>query len=273
MEYILKTENLHVSYGGIIALRGVNISVPKGQIIAILGANGAGKTTLLKTISNSVQSNEGKVIFLGEDITKRPMEKIVMDGISHVPEGRRIFGDLTVYENLKIGAFTLKNKDILWDEIYEETKSPRLLKLYETVKQDNSNPELVLNKKEAFIQNLNYIYDLFPVLKERKQQTASTLSGGEMQMLAIARALMGSPKLLILDEPSLGLAPLIIRDIFEIIEKLKSAGISILIVEQNALQTLKIADYAYILQVGRVVREDKASVLIRDKDLIEAYLG
>ncbi len=273
MDNILKTENLHVNYGGIIALRGVSINVPKGNIVAILGANGAGKTTLLRTISNAVSSSEGKVIYEGKDITKKPMEKIVKDGISHVPEGRRIFGDLTVFENLKIGGFTVDKTIINWLEVEEEAKTKRLLQLYEKSKNELEDFEVVLSKKETFLQNLANVYKLFPVLKERKKQVASTLSGGEMQMLAIARALMGSPKLLILDEPSLGLAPLIIKDIFEIIKKLKDLGISILIVEQNALQTLKIADYAYILQVGKVVREGKAEILINDKELIEAYLG
>ena len=273
MAYILETKNLHVNYGGIIALRGVNIKVPKGQIVAILGANGAGKTTLLRTISGLVAVKDGTVHYDGKNITKRDPEKIVKDGISHVPEGRKIFGELTVYENLKIGGFTVKGEELPWSQIDELAKTKRLMKQFDTHSEDSKDPILRLNRQEMFMQNLAYVYQLFPVLKERSHQTASTLSGGEMQMLAIGRALMGSPQLLILDEPSLGLAPLIVKSIFEIVKRLKDKGISILIVEQNALQTLKIADYAYVMQIGRVVREDKADILIRDQKLIEAYLG
>ena len=273
MDYILETKNLHVNYGGILALRGVSIKVPKGQIVAILGANGAGKTTLLKTISGLVRSKEGSIHYFEKDITKKDPEKIVLDGISHVPEGRRIFGELTVYENLKIGGFTVNPEELPWSEIADEAKTKRLLKQVESKRIDNNDPLVRLNRNEMFLQNLSYVYHLFPVLKERRNQIASTLSGGEMQMLAIGRALMGSPKLLILDEPSLGLAPLIVKSIFEIVNKLKHRGISVLIVEQNALQTLKIADYAYVMQIGKVVREDKADILIRDQKLIEAYLG
>lgn len=271
MDYILKTENIHVSYGGILALKGVDIKIPKGQIVAILGANGAGKTTLLRTISGVVRSNQGQILFEGVDITKTPVEKIVKEGISHVPEGRQIFGDLSVIENLRIGAFTSVSKEMLFEQLNDEVKE--LVKLRLKRNDIKLDEVVVLNKNEVYLQNLDFVFKLFPVLKERQIQVASTLSGGEMQMLAIARALMGNPKLLILDEPSLGLAPLIIKDIFETIKNLKASGLSILIVEQNALQTLKIADYAYVLQVGNVVREDKAEVLIKDKALIEAYLG
>ncbi|WP_376739685.1 ABC transporter ATP-binding protein [Hujiaoplasma nucleasis] len=268
---MLKTEDLHVSYGGIRALRGVNINIPQGEIVAILGANGAGKTTLLRTISGLVKSEQGKVIYLDNNITKAPVEKIVKNGILHVPEGRQIFEDLSVFENLKIGAFSTEKKEMKFQNLDSDVQKLVIQRLKQLSIKDN--PTVILNKQEAFMQNLSFVYRLFPVLKERKSQIATTLSGGEMQMLAIGRALMGSPKLLILDEPSLGLAPLIIKSIFETITMLKEQGLSILIVEQNALQTLKIADYAYVLQIGKVVKEGKAKDLIKDHSLIEAYLG
>ncbi len=270
MNTILNVNNIHVAYGAIRALKGVNLTVPKGQIVAILGANGAGKTTLLKSISGIVPAQEGTITFEGNDITNIAVEKITNQGISHAPEGRQIFGDMTVLENLKIGGFTLKSDDIKGSDIPPKIRTKRIKTLIQSVGEDMP---IHLTKNEMIDFNLERVYTLFPVLFERKQQIASTLSGGEMQMLAIGRALMGNPSLLILDEPSLGLAPLIVKNIFDTIKELKLMGISVLIVEQNALQTLKISDYAYVLQLGKVVKEGKASNLIKDKELIEAYLG
>lgn len=239
---ILTVENLSVSYGVIEALKNVSIEVPEGGIVAILGANGGGKTTLLKKISGLIESQEGEVKFIDKNITKTGAEKIAKMGIVQSPEGRQVFSDLTVEENLRIGAFTIKRK-------------------------------AGVSRKEQLAKNLERVYKYFPVLQERKDQVALTLSGGEQQMLAISRALMASPKLLILDEPSLGLAPLIVRDIFNIIKEFRNEGTTILIVEQNALQTLKIADYAYVLQVGEVIIQGEAKDLIKDPKLVEAYLG
>lgn len=242
MNNILTVDNLSVSYGGVHALKGVSIKVPEGGIIAILGANGGGKTTLLKKISGLIESHAGTITYKDQDITKLSAEKISKMGIVQSPEGRQVFSDLTVEENLKIGAFTLKRKD-------------------------------GVSRKVQLANNLERVYKYFPVLKERRSQVSLTLSGGEQQMLAIARALMASPKILILDEPSLGLAPLIVRDIFNIIKEFRNEGTTILIVEQNALQTLKIADYAYVLQVGEVIIEGKAADLRKNPKLVEAYLG
>ncbi|WP_315118377.1 ABC transporter ATP-binding protein [uncultured Clostridium sp.] len=235
-EIALSIEELKVSYGSIQALKGINIKVPKGKIVALLGANGAGKTTTLKAISGIVGAGCGRIKFFDRDITKMSAEKITSLGIMQSPEGRQIFPEISVVDNLRTGAFTLKNKEQL--------------------------------KK-----NLDRVYRYFPRLKEREKQIAGTLSGGEQQMLAIGRALMSSPKLLLLDEPSLGLAPLIVRDIFKIVKEINEEGTTVLIIEQNALQTLKIADYAYVLEVGEINISGKASDLIKDKKLIEAYLG
>ena len=244
MDALLKVEDIHVSYGAIRALKGIDIIVKENSITTILGSNGAGKSTLLKTISGLVPSQSGIIEYQGQNITKLSAEKITQKGIIHVPEGRQIFGDLTVYENLMIGAFTVKKGQV------------------------ND-----LSRKEIINNNLERVYEYFPVLKERKNQLALSLSGGEQQMLAIGRALMGTPKLLILDEPSLGLAPLIVKNIFKILKQLNDEGITILIVEQNALQTLKIADYAYVIQVGNIIKHGNASEMINDPELIEAYLG
>lgn len=232
----LSIENLNVSYGNIKALKGIHIAVPEGKIVALLGANGAGKTTTLKAISGVVEVGSGNIKLFDSDITDKDAEKITSLGVIQSPEGRQVFPDLTVEENLKIGAFTVKNKNYI-------------------------------NK------NFERVYKYFPRLAERKKQSAGTLSGGEQQMLAIARALMASPKVLLLDEPSLGLAPLIVKDIFEIVKEINKEGTTVLIIEQNALQTLKIADYAYVLEVGEINIEGKANELIKDKKLIEAYLG
>lgn len=232
----LKIENLKVSYGNIKALKGINLKVPEGKIVALLGANGAGKTTTLKAISGIVEAEEGSIKLFDNDIINKSPESITTLGVIQSPEGRQIFPDLTVEENLRIGAFTVK-------------------------------------KKAEINNNFEKVYRYFPRLKERMKQVAGTLSGGEQQMLAIARALMASPKVLLLDEPSLGLAPLIVKDIFEIVKEINKEGTTVLIIEQNALQTLKIADYAYVLEVGEINMEGKASELIQDKRLIEAYLG
>ena len=244
MSKLLKIDNLNVSYGVIKALRGVSIEVEEGTIVAILGANGGGKTTLLKKISGLIEAQSGTIMFNNEDITNLAAEKITQKGIAMSPEGRQIFGKLSVEENLKIGAFTIE-KDVASK----------------------------LSRKQVLQKNLERVYKYFPVLLERKSQISKTLSGGEQQMLAIARALMASPKLLILDEPSLGLAPLIVKDIFEIIKEFKKEGTTILIVEQNALQTLKISDYAYVIQVGEVIMKGESKDLISNPKLVEAYLG
>lgn len=232
----LTIEGLKVRYGAIEAVKGINIEVPEGSVVALLGANGAGKTSTLRTISGLTEAAEGKITYYGKDITNMDTEKIAKLGMAQSPEGRQIFGDLTVEENLKAGAFTVKDRKVL-------------KKCYERC------------------------YRYFPRLEERKTQMANTLSGGELQMLAIARALMSNPKVLLLDEPSLGLAPLVVRDIFEIIKEIRKEGTTVVIVEQNALQTLKIADYGYVLEVGEISMEGPASELIRDPKLVEAYLG
>lgn len=232
----LNIKNLTVSYGSIKALKGIDIKVYEGKIVALLGSNGAGKTTTLKTISGIVNSESGDIEFYGKKITKLAPEKISKIGIVQSPEGRQVFPDITVEENLRIGAFTLKSK-------------------------------------KEIQKNFERVYKYFPILENRKKQMAGTLSGGEQQMLAIGRALMASPKVLLLDEPSLGLAPLIVKDIFNIVKEINKEGTTVLIIEQNALQTLKISDYAYVLEVGEIHMEGKAEIIIKDSRLIEAYLG
>ena len=232
----LSIEGLKVRYGGIEAVKGINIEVPEGSVVALLGSNGAGKTSTLRTISGLTQAAEGKICYYGKDITNMDTEKIAKLGMAQSPEGRQIFGDLTVEENLKAGAFTVSDKKII---------------------------------KKCYERCFRY----FPRLEERKSQMANTLSGGELQMLAIARALMSDPKVLLLDEPSLGLAPLVVREIFEIIKEVRKEGTTVVIVEQNALQTLKIADYAYVLEVGEISMEGPANELIHDPKLVAAYLG
>lgn len=255
MAKILELRDLCVSYGAIDALKSVNISVEEGSIVALLGANGAGKTTTLRTISGVVKAKSGQVLLKDEPITNRVPYKIASLGVIQSPEGRLILNGLTVEENLKVGAYGLKGQAI-------RVKKPD--GNYETVK---------MSKSQLIKYNFDKVYKLFPILQERKKQQANTLSGGEQQMLAIGRALMASPKVLLLDEPSLGLAPLIIRDIFEIIKQIKEEGNTILIVEQNAYQTLKIADYAYVLELGKISMQGPASELIHDERLVEAYLG
>lgn len=236
MSKLLEIEDLIIDYGIIRAIKGINMTINEGNIVAILGANGAGKTTTLRAISGVTKVKSGNVRFCGEDITNQEAYKISSKGIIQSPEGRLILNGLTVEENLKVGAYTVKSK-------------------------------------EKVKKNLEQVYNYFPVLSTRKKQQASTLSGGEQQMLAIGRALMANPKILLLDEPSLGLAPLIVKDIFEIIKKIKEEGTTILIVEQNAFQTLKIADYAYVLELGKVKTEGTGKDLLEDESLFAAYLG
>ena len=236
MKELLITTDLKLNYGPIAALKGVDICVPEGQIVAILGANGAGKTSLLKTISGLLKPASGKILFDGVSIGGKPAHKVAAQGIMQSPEGRFVLVGLTVEENLRVGVYNIKDK-------------------------------------ETLAKNFERVYTLFPRLRERAKQQSSTLSGGEQQMLAIGRALMGSPKLLILDEPSLGLAPLLIKDIFKTLVKIKEEGTTILIVEQNALATLKIADYAYVLELGKISMHGKAEELLHDQRLIDAYLG
>ncbi|WP_041077049.1 ABC transporter ATP-binding protein [Thermotoga caldifontis] len=235
-DVVLSVENLHVHYGNIHAVKGISLHVKKGQIVTLIGANGAGKSTTLKAIMNLVKKSSGKVIFNGNDITKLPTHEIVLAGISLVPEGRRIFPNLTVYENLMMAAYSRKNKD----EIEKD---------------------------------LEFVFSLFPRLKERLKQPGGTLSGGEQQMLALARGLMSRPKLLMLDEPSLGLAPLLVKEVFDVIKKIREEGVTVLLIEQNALGALKIADYGYVLETGRIVLEDEAVKLLNNEGVKKAYLG
>jgi branched-chain amino acid transport system ATP-binding protein len=245
--YILEIKDLEIDYNIVKAVKGINMNVEKGTIVAILGANGAGKTSTIRSISGFTKVKQGKIIYNGEEIQNQHAYKIVQKGIMQSPEGRMILSGLTVEENLLVGAYSIAATT---NEI-----------------------GIKLSRKMRIKSLLTEVYGYFPILLERRKQQASTLSGGEQQMLAIGRALMGSPELLLLDEPSLGLAPLIIRDIFNIIKKIKEDGRTILIVEQNARQTLKIADYAYVLEVGKIKIEGKASDLLNDKDLVSAYLG
>lgn len=233
---LLEIKNLKVSYGFIAALKGININVDKGQIVALLGSNGAGKTTTLRAISGAIKPESGSIILDKKDVSGQPTYKVAKAGITQSPEGRLLFQELTVEENLRVGGYQIKDK----------------------------------NELER---NFQRVYKLFPVLKERRNQIANTLSGGEQQMVAIGRALMSNPKVLLLDEPSLGLAPLVIEEIFKAFVKIREEGTTILIVEQNALQTLKIADYAYVLELGKISLEGPAKELMTNKKLIDAYLG
>lgn len=233
---MLEIRDLEVNYGAINAIKKISFDVNQGEVIALIGANGAGKTTTLHTITGLLKAKSGSVMFEGKDILKMAPHKIVEMGMAHVPEGRRIFQQLSVYKNLTLGAFTRKDKKEV-----EET--------------------------------LNMVYQKFPRLEERKKQIAGTLSGGEQQMLAIGRALMGQPKLLLLDEPSLGLAPLLVKSIFETIRAINQSGVTILIVEQNARAALKLATRGYVLELGRVVMEDTAAHLLANPSIQEAYLG
>ena len=252
---ILEIRDLIIDYGIIRAVKGINMDVNEGTIVAILGANGAGKSTTIRSISGIVKVKSGKIHFNGENIVNKDPFRITAMGIVQSPEGRLILNGLTVEENLLVGAYSIKKRII---ETSDETGVIMLTK----------------SSRNTIIKGLlDEVYGYFPILHERRKQQASTLSGGEQQMLAIGRALMGNPKLLLLDEPSLGLAPLIVRDIFEIIKRIKEQGRTILIVEQNAFQTLKIADYGYILALGKIVSEGSGEKLLKDEQLVNAYLG
>jgi len=234
---MLKIENLVVNYGAIKAIKGINVEVKQGEIVTLIGANGAGKSTILRAISSILKPVSGKIIFDGKDITGMPPHKIVELGISQAPEGRMIFSNLTVQENLDMGAYTRKDKD-------------------------------------NFKNDLGLIFKLFPRLQERLKQPGGTLSGGEQQMLAISRALMSKPKLLLLDEPSLGIAPILVKQIFEKIKTLKDVtGLTILLVEQNANLALSISNYAYVLETGIIKLEGEAKELANNPDIRKAYLG
>ena len=236
MSSMLKVKDLKVNYGGIEALKGISFDVEQGQIVTLIGANGAGKSTTLRAISGLVKTASGAINFLGRDIIPFNAQQVVAEGIAMVPEGRRVFENLTVKENLKIGAYLRKDK--------EEIES-----------------------------GIEDIYQRFPRLKEREWQLAGTLSGGEQQMLAVGRAMMARPKLLMMDEPSLGLAPLVVRDIFAIIRDLKSEGITILLIEQNANAALRCADQAYVLETGRITMSGTGEALLADQRVRDAYLG
>lgn len=233
---LLKVTDLVVSYGGIEALKGISFEVDQGQIVTLIGANGAGKSTTLRSISGLVPTKAGRIYFEGRDITDFNTQKIVETGIAMVPEGRRVFANLTVLENLRIGAYLRKDKDVIEEDI-------------------------------------NYVYDLFPRLKERSWQLAGTLSGGEQQMLAVGRAVMTRPKLIMMDEPSLGLAPLVVRDIFKIIRTLKETGMTVLLIEQNANAALHACDYAYVMETGRITTSGTGGELLASEAIQEAYLG
>ncbi|PKK97612.1 MAG: ABC transporter ATP-binding protein [Tenericutes bacterium HGW-Tenericutes-2] len=255
MSVILEVKDLIVDYGIIRAIKGINLTIEEGTIVAILGANGAGKTSTIRTLNGVVKAKSGKILFDGENITNLEPYKLAQRGIFQSPEGRLILRGLTVEENLMVGAYSIKGQTI------------------ETVNEDSTVLKVKKSAHKVRLDTLEDVYQLFPVLKERRKQQASTLSGGEQQMLAIGRALMGKPKLLLLDEPSLGLAPLIVQEIFKAIQTIASQGTTILIVEQNAYQTLKIADYVYVLELGKVKTEGKSADLLKDDQLVKAYLG
>jgi len=236
---VLKLQSVVTYYGRILALRGISLHVEPGEIVAIVGPNGAGKTTALNTISGVIGSSSGKVFFDGEDVTGKSTEKLVEMGLIQIPEGRQLFAEMTVYENLLLGAY----------------RRNRLAK-----KAEQSN-------------DLERVYHIFPILKERSRQLAGTLSGGEQQMLAIGRALMGHPRMLLLDEPSMGLAPLVVKEIFKVISDLRKEGTTALLVEQNAKAALGIAKRAYVMETGRVVMEGSASELSKNPEIQRAYLG
>lgn len=233
---MLEIHDLEVNYGVIKAIRGVSFEVGQGEVIALIGANGAGKTTILHTITGLIPAKHGSILFHGKELTKTPAHKIVSMGMAHVPEGRRVFQQLTVYENLMMGAYTRKDKA----EIAESLKG---------------------------------VYERFPRLEERRTQIAGTLSGGEQQMLAMGRALMSKPSIILMDEPSMGLSPLYVNEIFDIIQKIRAGGTTVLLVEQNAKKALSIADRAYVLETGTIKLSGAASDLINDESIKKAYLG
>lgn len=233
---MLEIKDLEVFYGMIQAIKGISFEVNEGEVIALIGANGAGKTTILHTITGLLEASKGEVFFDGKNITKIPAHKIVSMGMAHVPEGRRVFANLTVLQNLKMGAYTRRDKNEI-----EET--------------------------------LATIYERFPRLQERQNQFAGTLSGGEQQMLAMGRALMSHPKIILMDEPSMGLSPIFVNEIFDIIRSVSSSGTTVLLVEQNAKKALSIADRAYVLETGKIVLEGQASDLLNNDSIKKAYLG
>lgn len=234
MDNILEIKDLVVSYGGIEAVKGVSMDVPKGKIVTLIGANGAGKSTMLKSISGIVKPKNASILYKGKEIVGRSPDSIVKDGIVLVPEGRRIFPNLTVKENLKIGAYL---------------------------------------RKDSLASDFDYVYSLFPRLAEREWQLAGTLSGGEQQMLAVGRALMSKPELIMMDEPSLGLAPLVVQSIFKIIKTINKNGMTVLLIEQNANMALQVADKAYVLETGRITLEGSGAELLANESVKEAYLG
>jgi len=233
---MLKIKDLHVSYGGIKALRGIDVEVPDGKIVTLIGANGAGKSTMLRTISGLVKAESGSVAYNEKELLGLAPNKILEQGVAMVPEGRRVFPDLTVLENLRIGGY-------------------------------------LRHDKGEIDKDIQWVYSLFPRLEERNWQQAGTLSGGEQQMLAVGRALMSRPKLLMMDEPSLGLAPLVVQDIFSIIRTIHQQGVTVLLIEQNANMALKTADLAYVLETGRIARFGTGAELLADESIREAYLG
>lgn len=233
---MLEVKDLQVYYGMIQAIKGVSFHVDEGEVVALIGANGAGKTTILHTVSGLLTPKEGSVIFEGKEITRIPGHKIVSMGMAHVPEGRRVFAQLSVLQNLKMGAYTRKDK-------------------------------------HEIQQTLRTVFDRFPRLEERQNQMAGTLSGGEQQMLAMGRALMSHPKIILMDEPSMGLSPIFVNEIFDIIQKVSKSGTTVLLVEQNARKALSIADRAYVLETGKIVLEGKAGDLLNDDSVKKAYLG
>ena len=233
-EALLSIRDLKVNYGGIEAVKGISFDVPEGQIVTLIGANGAGKSSTLRTIAGLVKPKSGTITYAGEDITGKDPTSIVNRGITLVPEGRRIFPDLTVKENLKLGAYI---------------------------------------RKDDITDDLNWVYDLFPRLKEREWQAGGTLSGGEQQMLAVGRSLMSRPKIMMMDEPSLGLAPLVVRDIFEIIKEVNKRGVTVLLIEQNANMALKTAHMGYVMETGRITMTGTGAELLADESVKAAYLG
>lgn len=233
---MLEVNNLHVKYGVIEAIKGIDFTVNKGEVIALIGANGAGKTTILHTVSGLITPSEGTITFEGKDITKTPGHKIVSMGMAHVPEGRRVFQSLSVLDNLKMGAFTRKDKREIAD-------------------------------------TLEMVYTRFPRLAERKNQPAGTLSGGEQQMLAMGRALMSHPSIILMDEPSMGLSPIFVNEIFDIIKEESKRGTTVLLVEQNARKALSIADRAYVLETGKIALSGDAKTLLNNDEVKKAYLG
>ena len=233
---MLEIKNLEVYYGMIQAIKGISFEVNEGEVIALIGANGAGKTTTLHGVTGLIPAKAGEIIFDGKNVAKIPGHKIVSMGMAHVPEGRRVFAELSVYQNLKMGAYTRKDKD-------------------------------------EIAGNLEMVYKRFPRLKERKNQMAGTLSGGEQQMLAMGRALMSQPKIILMDEPSMGLSPIFVNEIFDIIREVSAAGTTVLLVEQNAKKALSIADRAYVLETGRITLQGDAKELMNDESVKKAYLG